>query len=127
MPASPCQSGMSTKTLTAAAITGTDTYMSIAIYHTVRPEDTFDEAAEILFQLVRKVKESHPGEARVLYLDIEGHRNDAGGFDHDMHELQRHFIGDFLAEYVSGVRSPLASFDKPGQSDDMPEALTIEA
>jgi hypothetical protein len=57
----------------------------------------------------------------VLYLDIDGHRNAAGGWDHDMYELQRHFILGFMSEYLSAIHVPLGSANRSGlsQSDQI--------
>jgi hypothetical protein len=102
----------------------------IAIYHRVYVREGFDEAAQTLFRLVREAQRTSPGVERVLYLDIDGHRNEAGGFDSDMFELQQHFVLGFLLQFLTEVNMPLAAgvrrkADSP-QSDDIPEALTIQ-
>ncbi len=61
--------------------------IAIGLYHVVYPHERFDEAATTLFELVRGAEERSPGQRRVLYLDIDGHRNAEGGYDLDMYEL----------------------------------------
>lgn len=59
----------------------------IVIAHVVSAHEDFDHAAHTLFRLLRDTQRRHPGCPRALYLEIDGHRNAAGEFDHDMFEL----------------------------------------
>lgn len=99
----------------------------VAIYHCVYAHEGFEESAQILFKLVRNAKERVPGKKRLLYLDIEGHRNSEGGFDADMLELQKEFLVGFLAQFLSEISAPLvkAKNTKP-QNNDIPPELLIE-
>jgi hypothetical protein len=66
-----------------------------------------------------------PGRRR-LFLDIEGHRTSAGGFDADMRELQHEFLVGVLAPFLSEVHGPLGILKNPRtQDDDLPDELTI--
>lgn len=99
---------------------------AFAIYHVIRPADDFDQAAHALLECVQKAQEIAPGAPRALYLDIEGHRNAEGGFDHDMYELQRNYVLEFLGPFLTSVHMPLGNFEPEGvQFDDVPEALEI--
>lgn len=42
---------------------------------------------KILIHLLADVQEKNPDMSRILYVDIDGHRNQNGGFDKDMLEL----------------------------------------
>jgi hypothetical protein len=101
-----------------------------AIYHRVYAKERFEEAAQTLFRLVQQAQKVRPGAERVLYLDIDGHRRRDGGFDSDMFELQQHFILGFLMQFLTEVNMPLATGvrrkDASPQSEDLPEALTIQ-
>jgi hypothetical protein len=101
----------------------------VAIYHRVYAEEGFDTAAQMLFDLDRRAQTHSPGAERALYLDIDGHRNQAGGFDTDMLELQQHFVLGFLMQFLTEVNMPLAAGarrqDGSRQSDDLPETLLI--
>jgi hypothetical protein len=98
----------------------------IAIYHVVYKHEGFEDAARKLFEMVRSAAERYPGKPRRLYLDIEGHRDNAGGFDHDMRELQESFVLGFLGPYLSYVGMPLLTAErKEPQREDVPPALDI--
>jgi hypothetical protein len=103
---------------------------AVAIYHRVYAKERFEEAAQTLFRLVREAQKKSPGAERLLYLDIDGHRNRNGGFDSDMLELQQHFILDFLMQFLTEVNMPLAGRvrrkDASPQSEDIPEELKIQ-
>ena len=98
----------------------------VAIYHLVRVDEDFDHAAFNLLQLIRKVQQTHPGKRRILYLDIESHRNATGQFDQDMFELQSKFMSEFLLQFLSRVVMPLATIDNPRpQNDAIPDELNV--
>ncbi|MDR0591346.1 MAG: HNH endonuclease [Candidatus Nomurabacteria bacterium] len=101
---------------------------SIAIYHYVFEDEDFETSAQILFKLVQAAQKQQPGANRVLYLDIEGHRNKQGGYDHDMYELQTEFMLGLLMNYISEVYMPLNHCLNSGpQDDDIPGTLAIGA
>ncbi|MBI5249582.1 MAG: hypothetical protein HY912_08815 [Desulfomonile tiedjei] len=98
----------------------------VALYHNVFRRDDFEKTAYILFNLVKEAQRLHPGKKRILFLDIEGHRNEQGGYDPDMLELQQEFLVGFLLNFLTEVHSPLASVRNSGmQEDAVPEALTV--
>ena len=66
-----------------------------ALYHVVHEHEGFAESAQNLFKMVQRAQQLQPGRKRVLFLDIEGHRNSNGGFDADMLELQTDFLLGF--------------------------------
>jgi hypothetical protein len=101
---------------------------AIAIYHVVYAHEGFEESAQTLFTLVREAQRLQPGKQRKLYLDIEGHRQSAGGFDPDMVELQQEFLLGFLSPYLAEIHAPLvrATNTQP-QENELPPALVIQA
>ncbi|HCQ91348.1 MAG TPA: HNH endonuclease [Clostridium sp.] len=100
----------------------------IAIYHIVYENEDFEKSAQILFNLIKQSQKTSPNQKRILYLDIEGHRNKKGGFDNDMYELQRHFILEFLMPYLNSVYIPLSSVkNKKLQRNDIPDELHISS
>jgi hypothetical protein len=100
---------------------------AVAIYHCVYAHERFEESAQTLFKLVRDAQERAPGQKRLLYLDIEGHRNSEGGFDADMLELQKEFLIGFFGHFLNVIIAPLVNGDnaKP-QDNDIPPQLLIE-
>jgi hypothetical protein len=101
---------------------------AIAIYHVVYAHEGFEESAQTLFTLVREAQRLQPGKQRKLYLDIEGHRQSAGGFDPDMVELQQEFLLGVLSPYLAEIHAPLvrATNTQP-QENELPPALVIQA
>lgn len=97
----------------------------IAIYHVVYSREVFEKSANTLFELVRDAQLKSPNKKRVLYLDIEGHKNKNGGFDNDMLELQKDFIAGILMKFLSEVHMPLGSLTNPKQINEIPAGLNI--
>ena len=99
---------------------------SVAIYHRVYEHEGFEESAQHLFKLVKDAQSKCPGKKRLLYLDIDGHRNSEGGFDSDMLELQKEFVLGFLNQFLSEIHIPLINAENSNpQSDDIPGELII--
>jgi hypothetical protein len=97
----------------------------IAIYHVVYENETFEDAANVIFSLVKDAQKKAPNLKRALYLDIDGHKNNNGGFDHDMYELQKGFILGFLFKFLYEVHIPLGGFQNKEQNNDIPDDLKI--
>jgi hypothetical protein len=99
---------------------------AVAIYHRVYSTEGFEEAARALHKLVLKAQEKWPGKKRLLYLDIDGHRNSEGGFEPAMFGLQQEFLLGLLGQYLTEVHGPLLSTQrKTSQSDDVPEHFEV--
>jgi hypothetical protein len=99
-----------------------------ALYHRVYSHERFEQAAQALFKLVQEAQRLQPDKPRLLFLDIDGHRNEAGGFDTDMVELQTHFLVGFLARFLTKFSCPLASAkNRNTQDNDVPETLNIQS
>jgi hypothetical protein len=101
---------------------------TVALYHMVYRDEGFEEAATALSEITREAERTHPGQRRVLYLDIEDHRNPQGGYDHDMFELQRDFILGLLMPFLAEAHLPLGGHvinSKP-QRGDLPDRLVIK-
>jgi hypothetical protein len=76
--------------------------------------------------LVQEAQKKCPEKKRVLYLDIEGHRNKKGGFNDEMFELQKDFLLGFLMQFLTEIHGPLVSAQnsKP-QENNIPASLII--
>ena len=98
----------------------------LALYHRVYRRENFEKAAKDLFGLIQKAQKDNPNMERVMYVDIDGHRNEAGGFDADMRELQIEFGTSMLLPYVKELHFPLGTIINKGeQNNDIPEKLFI--
>lgn len=61
--------------------------------------ENFEKAANDLYDLLIETQKKYPDSSRLLYLDIDGHRNSNGGFDKDMLKYKRE--NDWLCDYIN--------------------------
>ncbi len=97
----------------------------IAIYHDMKVYENFERSALRIFEMVKQSEEMTPGAPRYLYIDIQGHRNSAGGYDHDAFELIHNFALEYLSKYLTEVSTPLIHIRKDGQQNDIPDRLAF--
>ena len=97
----------------------------IAIYHVVYRHEKFEVSADILFKLLKNAQMQFPNKKRFFYIDIEGHRNHAGGCDEDMFELQKDFALGFLMKFITEIHMPLGCYKNNNQSNEIPDTLKI--
>ncbi|MER5795937.1 HNH endonuclease [Streptomyces sp. NPDC001980] len=98
----------------------------VAIHHDMKVYENFERSAQRIFECVQAAQKRSPGAPRYLFLDIQGHRNEAGGFDHDAYELMTEFCLGFLGDYLTEISSPLVRARNPkAQRDDIPDLLRI--
>ena len=100
---------------------------SVAVYHVVRPSDTFEDAAQAVVALLRQAQDQFPDWPRVFYLDVDGHEGDAGGFDPDFYEFQQDFLFSAVAPFTSALETPLTGglVNPEPQRNDVPHRLRI--
>ena len=99
---------------------------SIVIAHRVLAHEDFNRTAQILLLLLNQAQRQHPGKKRCLYLEIVGHRDSKGDFDHDMLELQSKFMADFLIQFLSRAELPLCAIQNPNpQINEIPASLGL--
>ncbi|WP_245771975.1 hypothetical protein [Rhodothermus profundi] len=100
---------------------------TVSIYHVVEPDDTFEEAAQALFALLREAQERFPDWPRLLFIDIIGHEGDRAGFDDDFFEFQQEFLFATLAPFVTALDTPLTGplLNPAPQRNDLPDRLVI--
>ncbi|WP_198957072.1 HNH endonuclease [Streptomyces sp. CB01249] len=105
---------------------GDGTAKGIALYHDMRVEEDFTKCATRLFSILKQAATATPGAPRYLFLDVQGHRNAAGGFDTDALEIIQEFLLGFLGPYLTEISTPLCRVRNPGpQREDVPEVLNI--
>lgn len=99
---------------------------ALALYHIVYEHENFEMTVKILMSLLNQAQKESPNQKRILFLDIEGHRNSVGGFDHDMLELQKDFMLGFFLEFFTEVHMPLIRVkNKKLQNNDIPKSINI--
>lgn len=96
------------------------------IYHRVMKRENFEKAANDIYDLLVETQTKYPDSPRVLYLDIDSHRNSENGFDKDMMELQKDFCIGFLLQFFEEINLPLGKFKNRNlQNNNIPERLEI--
>jgi len=100
---------------------------TVSVYHIVEEEDTFEVAAQAVFDLLKDAQERFPDWSRVFFLDIAGHEGEAGGFSHDFYEFQQEFLFSVVAPFVSAFETPLTGglVNPDSQRNDLPNRLNI--
>lgn len=118
---------MLSATLAVGGVAGLSSTPAL-LYHCVFAEEQFESSAEMIVTLIHRAQQAEPGRPRVLYLDIDGHRNALGGFDADTWELQKYFIPGCLGRYLKEIHMPLGSFRAAkAQRNDIPPTVRIFA
>lgn len=98
----------------------------VAVYHRVMRHENFEKAAQDIIDLLQATQHSNPNAPRVLYVDIDDHKNSDGGFDQDMFELQKEFGMGFLLQFFTEIHFPLYDVENPDeQNNDIPEEFKI--
>ena len=97
----------------------------VAIYHEVKKEEDFQKAVEDLLALTKEAQKNFPKKNRILYLDIDGHRDDKGDFDQDMQELQLNFLFKNLLMYYKEAYLPLCHIKNKYEqlNDQLPDQI----
>ena len=101
---------------------------SVAIYHVLGPELTFEEAAYEIFEAVREAQNRYPDWPRIFYLDIVGHASDSHPFDNDFIELQQEFWFSMIAPFLTSFELPLTGplVNPEVQRNDLPDSVLIK-
>ena len=100
---------------------------TVSVYHIVGEEDTFEVAAQAVFNLLKDAQERFPGWSRIFFLDIAGHEGEARGFSPDFYEFQQEFLFSVVAPFVSAFETPLTGglVNPDSQRNDLPDRLNI--
>ena len=101
----------------------------VALYHDMLVSENFERCAVRLFSILQTAQEQHPNKKRILYLDVQGHRNSAGGFDQDALEITQDFVMGSLMPYLSEAVTPFFHLKnpKPQRNDIPPELIVVPA
>ncbi len=100
---------------------------TVALYHVVAPDESFEEAAQAVVALLRQAQDQFPDWPRVVYLDVAGHEGEAAGFDPDFYEFQQDFWFSAVAPFTSAFETPLTGgmVNPEPQRNDVPDRLRI--
>lgn len=102
---------------------------TVSIYCVVDEEQSFEDAAQEVFALIQESQRRYPAWTRILYVDIEGHRDDSGRFEEDFVEFQQEMFFSTIAPFVTAFELPLTGglVNPSPQRDDLPDELIIQA
>ncbi|MFI7321615.1 hypothetical protein [Streptomyces venezuelae] len=99
---------------------------AILLYHDMAVYENFERCARRVFEVLRNAEARMPGKPRHLFLRVQGHRNDAGGYDRDAIEIIREFGMGYLLPYLTELTTPFHRLANPdGQRNDVPDELQI--
>lgn len=100
---------------------------SVSIYHVVKADDSFEQAASDVFGYLKKAQEDFPDWPRVLFVDIQGHGGEQAGFDPDFYEFQQEFFFSTMAPFLTGFELPMTGplINPEHQRNDLPDELVI--
>lgn len=100
---------------------------SVSLYHVIRPEDSFEQAVQDLFALLREAQDRFPDWPRAYYVDIDGHLDGTGRYVEDFVELQQEFFFSTIAPFVAALELPLTGplANPQPQRNDVPDRLVI--
>lgn len=101
---------------------------TVSLRYDVGPGETFEQAAQGLFGLLKEAEALYPGWPRLLYLLIDGHLDALGRFEPEMVELQQEFLFSVVGPFVTAVDTPLVQALNPDpQRNDLPDRLVLAA
>lgn len=99
-----------------------------AILLSIRPDESFDDAATELFELLQRAQAQFPDVPRHLYIEIDGHSGERAGFDTDFFEFQQEFLLGGMGQFFTMIDTPLtgALGNPQAQSNDVADRLQID-
>lgn len=92
---------------------------NIVLRCNVSAKENFNQAAMKIYKLIYNTQKEYPQVNRTLIVEIEGHRNTLGEYDHDMFELQDEFLMNFMLEFLHILHMPLISVKNPKIQKDL--------
>ena len=99
----------------------------VSIYHVVEEDDDFESAALALFAMLKESQNRYPDWPRVVYIDVNGHKGEKGGFDDDLFEFQQEFMIATMGSFVTALDMPIVSIWNPEpQRNDLPDQLAVQ-
>lgn len=82
-----------------------------ALYHIVHEDETVTDAADAVWSMIEDWYETTDDGKLALAIDIEGHRNDAGGFTSDFYLFQKNICVGLLTAFVDTLITPLGTVE----------------
>ncbi|AXE87648.1 hypothetical protein C1703_21855 [Streptomyces sp. Go-475] len=103
-----------------------DTIKPVALYHDMAVYENFERCAPRIFEVIWSAQQKAPNAPRLLYFDVQGHRNSAGGYDRDSWEMIENFLPEKALPYLTELHTPLYSWkNKRRQDNRVPQEMHI--
>lgn len=97
---------------------------SVVIYHDMAVYENFERCARRIWEMIKGAQDAAPGKPRQLFLDVQGHRNAAGGYDRDALEIINEFTLGFLLPYLTEATTSFHRVrNKYPQQNDLADLL----
>ncbi|WP_237532731.1 hypothetical protein [Streptomyces sp. SID8352] len=90
----------------------------LALYHDMAVYENFERCAPRIFAVIHKAQEVKPDAPRILYFDVQGHRNSQNGYDRDSWEMVRHFLPEIALPYLTELHTPMYIAKNPRRQDN---------
>jgi hypothetical protein len=88
--------------------------------------ENFERCASRIFEVIHKAQQEAPNGLRVLYIDVQGHRDSNGKYDRDSLELMEDFLPRVALPYLTEIYTPLARWKNNKPQDNLvPETILI--
>jgi len=101
---------------------------TVALYHNIEENKSVLQAVTNIWNLIRDAYTSDKmdvdADTLELYIDIEGHRNDEGGFSEDMYLMQKQLFINILPAFMDSIHFPLG--DVEAADADLEEVLRAD-
>ena len=101
---------------------------TVALYHEIEENKTVLQAVTNIWNLIQDAYTSDrmdvDADMLELYIDIEGHRNDEGGFSEDMYLMQKQLFINIIPAFVDTIHFPLG--DVEDRDADLEEVLRAD-
>lgn len=98
----------------------------LALYHDMAVYENLERCAPRIFEIIHKAQKVAPNAPRILYFNVQGHRNSKNGYDRDAWEMIHHFLPDTALPYLTELHTPLYTAKNPHrQNNAVPAEMQI--
>ncbi|MGW3591540.1 HNH endonuclease signature motif containing protein [Streptomyces fungicidicus] len=102
------------------------TIKPVALYHDMAVYENFERCAPRIFEVIWASQQKAPNAPRLLYFDVQGHRNSAGDYDRDSLEMVANFLPEKALPYLTELHTPMHSWKNTARQDNrVPREMLI--
>lgn len=98
----------------------------VVLEHRMLENANFDLTSHMIISSLKSTQKKFPFRSRILVIEVEGHRNDKGGFDNDAYEIIFEFALVMILRYCSAIFTPLGGYTNPyPQWNNIPDDFSV--